>query len=159
MIRVISHENAQHFGLSFDQALAKGIPEEVIYTALHAELGRDIDTAAGNARAMFVSPGSYIDQEYLLVKHEATAWLDSGSDESSIPASVRDHMNMTELDAKTSAQIIVATAEDWEQALRQIRTLRLNGKSAVIKAETFEGKNQAAYAAIAQLEELAKQAA
>ncbi|KFC51714.1 hypothetical protein DK37_02445 [Halomonas sp. SUBG004] len=57
----------------------------VLLSVAQLQLGKHIDTAAGNARAAFVSPGSYIDQEYLLAKQEAQAWLDNGKDANAIP--------------------------------------------------------------------------
>ena len=46
--------------------------------------------------------------------------------------------------AEAAAQEIVATAEAWETALREIRQLRLGGKAAVRKAETIEAAEAAA---------------
>ncbi|MDQ7735518.1 hypothetical protein QT231_22695 [Halomonas sp. SpR1] len=151
MIRVISYAGNEHYGLSFEQAAAKGIPNEVIISALNNELGRDIDTVAGNARAAFVSPGSYIDQEYLLAKQEASEWLAGGKDETAIPSSVQDHIDMFGVSAEAAAQEIVATAEQWEQALGAIRSVRLGGKAAVSRAETIEAAEQAAKEAVAAL--------
>ncbi|WP_159176388.1 MULTISPECIES: hypothetical protein [Halomonadaceae] len=110
-----------------------------------------IDTAAGNARAAFVSPGSYIDQEYLLAKQEAGEWLANGKDETAIPSSVSDHMAMFGVSAEAAAQEIVATAEAWETALRDIRNLRLGGKAAVQRADTIEAAEEAAQQTIEQL--------
>lgn len=133
------------------QLVAKGVPGELIIEAHHRALNNDIDTAAGNARAAFVSPGSYIDQEYLLAKQEAQAWLDNGKDANAIPSSVSDHMAMFEVGAEAAATEIVATAEAWETALREIRQLRLGGKAAVRQAETIEAAEAAAEEAIEQL--------
>lgn len=126
-------------------------PLEKVIEAARLQLGRKIDTAAGNARAAFVSPGSYIDQEYLLAKQEASEWLAGGKDESAIPSSVQDHIDMFGVSAEAAAQEIVATAEAWETALRDIRNLRLGGKAAVSRAETIEAAEAAAQQAIEQL--------
>jgi sucrose-6-phosphate hydrolase SacC (GH32 family) len=127
------------------------LPAADVLNAAMAQLSDDIDTAAGNARAAFVSPGSYIDQEYLLAKQEAQAWLDNGKDANAIPSSVSDHMAMFEVGAEAAAQEIVATAEAWETALREIRQLRLGGKAAVQRADTIEAAEAAAKEAIEQL--------
>lgn len=127
------------------------LPLSILLPAAQAQLGSDIDTAAGNARAAFVSPGSYIDQEYLLAKQEAADWLANGKDENAIPSSVSDHMAMFEVDAETAATEIVATAEQWEQALGAIRSARLGGKAAVRRADTIEAAEAAAQQAIEQL--------
>lgn len=127
------------------------IPLNVLLSVAQLQLGKHIDTAAGNARASFVSPGSYIDQEYLLAKQEAQAWLDNGKDASAIPSSVNDHMALFEVGAEAAAQEIVATAEAWETALREIRQLRLGGKAAVRQAETIEAAEAAAEQAIEKL--------
>ncbi|KFC51715.1 hypothetical protein DK37_02450 [Halomonas sp. SUBG004] len=60
-------------------------------------------------------------------------------------------MAMFEVGAEAAAQEIVATAEAWETALREIRQLRLGGKAAVRQAETIEAAEAAAKAAIEQL--------
>lgn len=127
------------------------IPEPVLIAALQYQLGRDIDTAAGKARNVFVSPGYLVEQEYHLAKQEAQAWLDGGKDETAIPSSVSDHMAMFGVGAEAAATEIVATAEQWEQALATIRSARLGGKAAVRSAETIEAAEQAAKAAIAEL--------
>lgn len=110
-----------------------------------------IDNAAGHARASFVSPGSYIDQEYILAKQEAADWLAGGQDGAAIPSSVQDHITMFEVSAERAAREIVATAEQWETALRDIRQLRLGGKAAVQRAGTIEAAEAAAQKAIDQL--------
>lgn len=130
---------------------SNGVPDSVIFQAIVLVLEANIDTAAGNARAAFVSPGSYIDQEYLLAKQEARAWLDNGKDKSDVPSSVQDHITMFDVSAEAAAQEIVATAEAWETALREIRQLRLGGKAAVRQAETIEAAETAAKETIEQL--------
>ncbi|KIN13904.1 hypothetical protein [Halomonas sp. KHS3] len=127
------------------------LPLDELLNAVNAQLNDEIDTAAGNARAAFVSPGSYIDQEYLLAKQEASDWLAGGKDETAIPSSVSDHMAMFEVSAEAAAQEIVATAEQWETALRDIRNLRLSGKAAVQRADTIEAAEESAQQAIEQL--------
>ena len=139
-------ENETIYGVDTD---ATSIPMNRLISAAQLQLYNLIDTAAGNARAAFVSPGSYIDQEYLLAKQEAQAWLDNGKDANAIPSSVSDHMAMFEVGAEAAATEIVATAE--ETALREIRQLRLGGKAAVRKAETIEAAEAAAEEAIEQL--------
>lgn len=145
------YQGKKYLNFSMDHAIKVGVPESVLRNALSIELASDIDTAAGNARAAFVSPGSYIDQEYLLAKQEAQAWLDNGKDANAIPSSVSDHMAMFEVSAEAAATEIVATAEAWETALREIRQLRLGGKAAVRQAETIEAAEAAAKEAIEQL--------
>jgi hypothetical protein len=150
VIPKIEHQGLSHWNVPVDGE-GSALPNEVIHAALTRLLNHDIDTAAGNARAAFVSPGSYIDQEYLLAKQEAQAWLDNGKDANAIPSSVSDHMAMFEVDPEAAATEIVATAGAWETALRDIRQLRLGGKTAVRQAETIEAAEAAAKAAIEQL--------
>ena len=127
------------------------LPLDKLLNAVNAQLNDEIDTAAGNARAAFVSPGSYIDQEYLLAKQEASEWLAGGKDEAAIPSSVQDHIDMFGVSAEAAAQEIVATAEQWEQALGAIRSTRLGGKAAVQRAGTIEAAEEAAKQAIERL--------
>ncbi|QKS26574.1 hypothetical protein [Vreelandella titanicae] len=148
--------NMKHNGTTYSEfhhagLLERGVPIELVKAAAAKVLGRQVDTAAGNARAAFVSPGSYIDQEYLLAKQEASEWLAGGKDEAAIPSSVQDHIDMFGVSAEAAAAEIVATAEQWETALRDIRNLRLGGKAAVQRADTIEAAEEAAQQAIEQL--------
>lgn len=148
IIEYIEHDGATHFNVDPSES---SIPEPALLLALQAQLGGSIDTAAGRARASFVSPGTLVEQEYHLAKQEASDWLANGKDETAIPSSVADHMAMFDVGAEASAQEIVATAELWEQALATIRSARLGGKAAVRGAETIEAADAAAQVAIANL--------
>ncbi|MGP9466737.1 hypothetical protein ACT3RU_06930 [Halomonas sp. TP35] len=147
----ISHGNKSYVNWSVADLLHAGVPAETVLSHIHSRLNNDIDTAAGNARAAFVSPGSYIDQEYLLAKAEAAEWLANGKEANAIPSSVQDHISMFEVDAEAAAKEIVATAAEWEQALGAIRSARLGGKAAVSRAATIEEAEAAAQQAIEQL--------
>lgn len=150
-INKLRYKGTTYLSSTDSELLAKGVPLEIILQKVSKNLGDSIDTAAGNARAAFVSPGNYIDQEYLLAKQESQAWLDGGKDETAIPSSVSDHMAMFGVGAEAAATEIVATAEQWEQALATIRSARLGGKAAVRNAETIEAAEHAAQVAIANL--------
>lgn len=138
-----------HIGVSTADT---SLPLSALLPAAQKQLGDDIDTAAGNARAAFVSPGSYIDQEYLLAKQEALTWVEQGKDESDVPSSVADHMAMFDVGAKEAANVIIETAEQWEQALTLVRRARLAGKAAVRDADSIEAAEQAAQTSIVELE-------
>ena len=148
IIHFLKHDGAVYYQINTSNS---DLPTPVLLKASQLQLATSIDTAAGNARAAFVSPGSYIDQEYLLAKQEAQAWLENGKDANAIPSSVSDHMAMFEVGAEAAATEIVATAEAWETALREIRQLRLGGKAAVRQAATIEAAEAAAKGAIEQL--------
>lgn len=148
-IEKVKHNGKIHIGVS---TVDTSLPASSLLPAAQSQLGRDIDTAAGKARNAFVSPGELVEQEYHLAKQEAQAWLDGGKDETAIPSSVSDHMAMFGVGAEAAATEIVATAEQWEQALATIRSARLGGKAAVRSAETIETAEQAAKAAIAELD-------
>lgn len=137
-----------------DDALSHGVPMSVVLAAFKRGFESSVDSAAGKARSAFVSLGAYIDQEYLLAKQEAQAWLDGGKDQSAIPSSVEDHIAMFDVGAEAAAQEIVATAAQWEQALGMIRRVRLGGKSDVRAAETIEAAEAAAQDAIAALNDI-----
>lgn len=147
----VNHNGVRYSNWSVRSLIGEGIPVEVVISALHGDLGKKIDAAAGKARASFVSPGSLVEQEYQLAKQEASDWLASGKDESAIPSSVQDHMDMFDVGAETAANEIVTTAAQWEHALATIRRARLGGKTAVRSAETIEAAEQAAQDAIAAL--------
>ena len=148
----LSYDGRNYANWSVPDLLAKGVDPAAILSEMHRVLFEKIDTAAGNARAAFVSPGSYIDQEYQLAKQEASDWLANGKIEAEVPSSVQDHIAMFGVSAEVAAQKIVTTAEEWEQALAAIRSVRLGGKSSVRRADTIEAAEQAAQAAIAQLD-------
>ena len=148
IIDYIEHNGAAYHGVD---AKTSRLPASVLLEGVQRQVSRLIDTAAGRARIAFVSPGSYIDREYLLAKQDAQAWLDNGKDANAIPSSVSDHMALFGVGAEAAATEIVATAEQWEQALATIRSARLGGKAAVRNAETIEAAEQAAKAAIAEL--------
>ncbi|MCE7516643.1 hypothetical protein LZG37_00730 [Halomonas titanicae] len=148
LIPSVKHEGKTYIGVDTGET---SLPLSALLPTAVKALSETIDIAAGRARAAFVSPGSYIDQEYLLAKQEAGEWLANGKDETAIPSSVSDHMAMFEVSAEAAAQEIVATAEAWETALRDIRNLRLGGKAAVQRADTIEAKEEAAQQAIEQL--------
>ncbi len=150
-IEKVRHNGRSYTNASYEDLIAHGVPHQVVMQSAATQLGRDVDAAAGVARSAFVSPGPYIDQEYQQAKQEAQAWLDGGKDANAIPSSVSDHMAMFGVGAEAAATEIVATAEQWEQALSTIRSARLGGKAAVRSAETVEAAEQAAKAAIAEL--------
>jgi|TARA_A100001518_G_scaffold3822_1_gene4386 hypothetical protein len=151
IIKSLNYNGVIYSFTPVEELVSAGVAADAIVLALQSQLSNDIDTAAGTARASFVSPGSYIDQEYLLAKQEAQAWLDNGKDANAIPSSVEDHMAMFEVGAEAAATEIVATAKAWENALREIRQLRLGGKASVRQAETIEAAEAAAKGAIEQL--------
>lgn len=151
----VMHNGFEHTSNDGAKGLIKmGIPTSLVVGALRLKLEKDIDSAAGHARAAFVSPGSYIDHEYLLAKQEAQAWLDNGKDESAVPSSVEDHMAMFDVGPEAAARAIIETAAQWEQALTLIRRVRLGGKSDVRNAETVEAAEAAAQDAIAALSDI-----
>ncbi|MGE6776328.1 hypothetical protein ACQKFL_01630 [Vreelandella titanicae] len=148
LIPSVKHEGKTYIGVDTGET---SLPLSALLPTAVKALSETIDIAAGRARAAFVSPGSYIDQEYLLAKQEASEWLAGGKDETAIPSSVQDHIDMFGVSAEAAAAEIVATAEQWETALRDIRNLRLGGKAAVQRADTIEAAEEAAQQAIEQL--------
>lgn len=147
----VAYNEQIHIGVLTDDT---SLPLAVLLPAVSQQLSDAIDTAAGDARAAFVSPGSYIDQEYLLAKQEAQAWIDGGKDESAIPSSIEDHIAMFDVGPEAAAQAIVDTAAQWEEALTLIRRVRLGGKGDVRDAKTIEAAEAAAQDAIAALSEI-----
>ena len=147
-INKVKHNGKLYLGINSQDTW---LPLSALLPAAIEALSDDVDTAAGDARAAFVSPGSYIDQEYQLAKQEAASWLNGDKDPNSVPSSLADHMAMFDVDADVAAHEILATAEAWEQALSGIRRARLGGKAAVRAAETIEAAEQAAQSAIAEL--------
>lgn len=130
---------------------AFGIAETALITAAHSQLNRTIDTAAGNARAAFVSPGALVEQEYKLIQQEADAWLEAGADETKVPGYLQAHLDAYGGTAQQAVDAILGKAAQLNEALMHIRSLRMQGKAAVRAAETIDAAEQAAQQAIAQL--------
>lgn len=91
----------------------------------------DIDTAAGQARGRFVSPGDLVDQEYLSAESAAQAFKDAGYPSTNVPVEVQAWADASGLSVTASADDILATAANWRATLAHIRSLRLKGKSDV----------------------------
>lgn len=128
-----------------------GVPEEDAFSAFLVYLERAIDTAAGNARAAFVSPGALVEQEYKLIQQEAESWLEAGADETKVPGYLQAHLDAYGGTARQAVDAILGKAAQLNEALMHIRTLRMQGKAAVRTAETIDAAEQAAQQAIEQL--------
>lgn len=106
---------------------------------------RTIDTAAGNARARFVSAGQLVEEEYRLALQQTLEWRASGSPSDAVPPAIQDWADSSGMSAEDAAQNIEQTAANWEGVLLQIRKIRLAGKASVDEAD-----DEADFAAIAQ---------
>lgn len=106
---------------------------------------QDIDTAAGSARARFVSAGQLVEEEYRLALQQTQAWRTAGNPADDIPAAIQDWSSAAGITPEQAAQSIEQTATAWEGVLLSVRQLRLNGKAAIDNAA-----DDADFSAIAQ---------
>ena len=90
-----------------------------------------IDTAAGSARARYVSAGELVEQEYLQAKRSVEEWRAAGSPAGSVPEDIMVWADASGMSAEQAAQEIEATAAGWAQVITAIRQIRLTGKAAI----------------------------
>lgn len=120
-------------------------PPPVPAAERRATAKRAIDTAAGSARARYVSAGQLVEEEYRLALQQTQAWRDAGSPAGQVPAAIQDWADAAGITAEQAATSIEQTAAAWESVLLQIRQVRLAGKAAVDAAGDADD-----FAAIAQ---------
>jgi len=98
-----------------------------------------IDTAAGDARMRFASPGWLVEEEYRQAFEAVRAWREAGSPIDDVPSEIQTAADYEELDIEGAATSIEQTAAAWRDMLAAIRDLRLNGKRMVMEstAETL----------------------
>jgi len=120
-------------------------PPPVPAAERRASTKRAVDTAAGNARARYVSAGQLIEEEYRLALQQTQQWRAAGNPPNSVPQAIQDWATATGITAEEAAVSIEQTAAAWETVLLTIRKLRLDGKVAVDNAA-----DDADLAAIAQ---------
>jgi len=93
-----------------------------------------IDTAAGAARARYVSAGQLVAEEYRLALEQTEQWRAAGNPADSVPAAISDWAITAGITDEEAAIDIERTAAAWEQVLLAIRQQRLAGKVAVDSA-------------------------
>lgn len=137
-----------YFGLVDDTAsldtpgVIREIPSEewLAITEARKEAAMDgIDTAAGDARMRFVSPGWLVEEEYRQAFEAVREWRAAGSPMDDVPSEIQTAADYEELDIEGAATSIEQTAAAWRDMLATIRDLRLNGKRMVMEstAETL----------------------
>ena len=94
-----------------------------------------VDQAAGRARMRLVSQGFLIELEYNEVAAQVKQWRENGSDPTLKPRAIDDEW-VTEKGqtAEEAAQDVEAIKSIWDNALMDIRNLRLKGKAAIDNA-------------------------
>ncbi len=123
---------------------------------LEIQLTRGIDEAAGAKRAVLLSPGSFVDQEYIFAYTDALAYQ-AAEYVGPVPAGVQswaDAKIADEWTAEDAARDILDTRAEWYAAGMTLRTIRLAGKEAVRNAATAAGKQAAHNATISQFDAL-----
>jgi len=85
-----------------------------------------LDLKAEEIRASYPAKGSLITKEYDLALADAVAYT---SDNTVIPATLLDFSDATGMTLGVCANIILETAAQFEEVLREVRKIRLAGKS------------------------------
>lgn len=132
------------------EALALSAPQQPIADYKKAAKTA-IDSAAGNARAAFPSPGSLVDAEYYLAERQAREYKAAGYS-GTVPGSVQSWADVSGMTAQQAADDIIATADQWYGVLEVIRSARLSGKAAVDAAADHAAVDAAAASAVAALD-------
>lgn len=120
---------------------------------LDVQLTHGIDVAADAPRVGLVSPGSLVDQEYLMAYNDALAYQAAGNI-GPVPAGVQSWADAKGWTAEVAAKDITDTQAAWYGAAMAIREIRLAGKEAVRNAATAANKQVAFDATIAQFDAL-----
>ncbi len=90
-----------------------------------------IDAAADTARTRDNSIGQLLDVEYQQVIEAHSRWYAEGYDEAKCPEEITAWANAEGISALQAAMGIAEAAAHREGVIRQIRTIRLEGKAAV----------------------------
>lgn len=99
------------------------------------EVSEKIDLAAETARVKYVSPGIYVQQEYLQAEADALSFVAAPTGSCPLSVSCWAEANVsTAMTNLQAAQNIVAIAVQFRYLLNQIRSIRLLGKSNVASA-------------------------
>jgi hypothetical protein len=85
-----------------------------------------LDLKAEEIRASYPAKGSLITKEYDLALADAVAYR---RDNTIIPATLLDFSDATGMTLEVCANIILETAAQFEEVLREVRKIRLAGKS------------------------------
>lgn len=127
-------------------------PRRASATERRASAVGAIDTAAGAARARFVSAGQFIEEEYRLALQHVQQWRVADNPADAVPQAVQDWADAAGMTAEAAALSIEQTDAAWQQTLLCIRQARLAGKAAINAAP-----DDADFAAVAQpwIEQLA----
>lgn len=94
-----------------------------------------IDAAADAARARDNSIGQLLDVEYQQVIEAHSRWYAEGYDEAKCPEEITAWANAEGISALQAAMDIAEAAAHREEVIRQIRTIRLEGKAAIRSAD------------------------
>lgn len=97
----------------------------------------DIDVICGNVRALIVSKGDFISEEYRVAYDEALAYKDAGYI-GDVGASIQTWVDVTGQSAQWVADDIISTRNQYVAFLNEVRDVRLKGKAAVLAASTPE---------------------
>lgn len=110
-------------------ALGTSLPE------IKAVAKDQIDQACGSKRAVAVSSGAHIEEEYRRAYEDALAYKATGYT-GAAPASVQSWATVASLTAKQAADDIILTRDGYMALLDAIRDIRLTGKAMVDAATT-----------------------
>lgn len=94
-----------------------------------------IDTAAGETRSFFVSPGELTDAEYQQTQRAVERWRSNGSPSNDVPSELQSGAKYDGLSIEAEAQKIEQMAAGMELITDAVRTVRLDAKGQVWAAQ------------------------
>lgn len=112
---------------------------------------KSVDYKAGKVRERFISLSSGIEHEYVLAERQARQYALDGYP-ASVPVCVQALADRDGITSQAAADLIVAKADAFSQALETIRMKRLLGKGAIKTAGDAVAVESACDAAIADLD-------
>lgn len=100
------------------------------------ELTAKVDALADTYRTKVVGDPVRV-EEYRVTQQQAEQFRDAGFPEASVPPAVKTWAKAKRWTARQAADDILITARIWQDALLQIRDLRLNAKQDIERSTTM----------------------
>lgn len=96
----------------------------------------DINTAAGEARARYITVAIGQEATYLLKEHQAREFKAAGYPPGNVPSMVQAEMDAFGTDAQTAADVVIATADNWIALAATIERIRRQSTAQIDTAIT-----------------------
>lgn len=136
-----------YLGMTVKDLRGADVREDVILEAVKAHLSVSIDTAAENARSIWITPGTGQSMEYDRVQQEADAAIKAPSSATAakypmlaatIGIDIDPDTGKAAADVLGVARSVQAARDFWTEKGAAIRAARLKGKAAIAEAATVD---------------------